>query len=159
LAGTVPCCAPLTGGLPTPPPALPLPLPQDADGAIRMDSRTRKPVAPSPICGFELSRSGELMAAVTPDGALPPGVARAAGGLMLAALELRAGCCWNPCPAQPFSVWACVQCALPLPPLPPASLSTHTPLPPPFPPKPSLPPASHTLQATRLWWTPTACGW
>ena len=45
--------------------------PQDADGGIRMDRRTRKPVAPAPICGFELSRSGELMAAVTPDGACP----------------------------------------------------------------------------------------
>lgn len=33
--------------------------------------RSRKPVAPAPICGFELSRSGELLAAVTPDGALP----------------------------------------------------------------------------------------
>lgn len=36
---------------------------------MRLLDRTRKPVAPSPICGFELSRSGELLAAVTPDGA------------------------------------------------------------------------------------------
>ncbi|KAL4852880.1 SEC12-like protein 2 [Chlorella vulgaris] len=41
---------------------------QDPDGGIHLDSRSRKPVAPAPICGFELSRSGELMAAVTPDG-------------------------------------------------------------------------------------------
>lgn len=41
---------------------------QDEDGSIRVVGRTRKPVAPAPICGFELSRSGELMAAVTPDG-------------------------------------------------------------------------------------------
>ena len=33
-----------------------------------MAARSRAAVAPSPICGFELSRSGELLAAVTPDG-------------------------------------------------------------------------------------------
>lgn len=45
---------------------------QEDDGSIRLLARSRKPVAPSPICGFELSRSGELLAAVTPDGAQPP---------------------------------------------------------------------------------------
>lgn len=42
---------------------------QDEDGTLRCVDRSRKAVAPAPICGFELSRSGELMAAVTPDGA------------------------------------------------------------------------------------------
>lgn len=41
---------------------------QEEDGTLRVVDRSRKAVAPSPICGFELSRSGELMAAVTPDG-------------------------------------------------------------------------------------------
>ncbi|KAL4422678.1 hypothetical protein ABPG75_008875 [Micractinium tetrahymenae] len=41
---------------------------QEEDGSIHLLARSRKPVAPAPICGFELSRSGELMAAVTPDG-------------------------------------------------------------------------------------------
>jgi len=41
---------------------------QEEDGSIQVVTRTPKPVAPAPICGFELSRSGELMAAVTPDG-------------------------------------------------------------------------------------------
>ena len=53
----------------------PLCSPQDEDGSIRLVGRTRKPVAPSPICGFELSRSGELLAAVTPDGARDPAAA------------------------------------------------------------------------------------
>lgn len=41
---------------------------QEEDGSIALAARSRKPVAPSPICGFELARSGELLAAVTPDG-------------------------------------------------------------------------------------------
>eukprot|EP00887_Chlorella_sp_A99_P000209 scaffold13.g209.t1 len=41
---------------------------QEDDGSIRLEARSRKPATPAPICGFELSRSGELLAAVTPDG-------------------------------------------------------------------------------------------
>jgi len=41
---------------------------QTEDGEIKLEKSRLKPVAPSPICGFEISRSGRLLAAVTPDG-------------------------------------------------------------------------------------------
>lgn len=41
---------------------------QTEDGEIRLERSSPKPVAPSPICGFEISRSGRFLAAVTPDG-------------------------------------------------------------------------------------------
>ena len=41
---------------------------QDEDGSLRLERRTQRPVSPAPICGFEVSRSGELLAAVNPDG-------------------------------------------------------------------------------------------
>lgn len=59
---------------------------QEEDGSIHLLARSRKPVAPAPICGFELSRSGELLAAVTPDGEALPAER--------AALCLLAVCSW-----------------------------------------------------------------
>jgi prolactin regulatory element-binding protein len=41
---------------------------QNEDGEIVLEKQSAKPVAPCPICGFEISRSGRLLAAVTPDG-------------------------------------------------------------------------------------------
>jgi len=42
---------------------------QTEDGQIQLEgSKKIKPVTPSPICGFEISPSGRLLAAVTPDG-------------------------------------------------------------------------------------------
>jgi prolactin regulatory element-binding protein len=41
---------------------------QTEDGEIILEKQSAKPVAPCPICGFEISRSGRLLAAVTPDG-------------------------------------------------------------------------------------------
>ena len=41
---------------------------QDENGEIQLESRSKRPVTPAPICGFEASHSGRLLAAVTPDG-------------------------------------------------------------------------------------------
>ena len=41
---------------------------QSVDGVITLEKQSAKPVTPAPICGFELSHSGRLLAAVTPDG-------------------------------------------------------------------------------------------
>ena len=41
---------------------------QGESGEIQLEARSAKPVTPSPICGFEASHSGRLLAAVTPDG-------------------------------------------------------------------------------------------
>ena len=41
---------------------------QGEDGRLIFDARSQRAVTPSPICGFELSRSGRFSAAVTPDG-------------------------------------------------------------------------------------------
>lgn len=41
---------------------------QDENGEIKFESRSKRPVTPAPICGFEASHSGRLLAAVTPDG-------------------------------------------------------------------------------------------
>lgn len=41
---------------------------QRDDGQLFLEARSPKPVTPGPICGFQLNRSGTLMAAVTPDG-------------------------------------------------------------------------------------------
>jgi prolactin regulatory element-binding protein len=41
---------------------------QTEDGEIKLENFNSKPVAPSPLCGFEMSRSGRFLAAVTPDG-------------------------------------------------------------------------------------------
>lgn len=41
---------------------------QGEGGDIKLEARSSKPVTPSPICGFEVSNSGRLLAAVTPDG-------------------------------------------------------------------------------------------
>jgi prolactin regulatory element-binding protein len=42
---------------------------QDGEtGALALEAASRGPVAPAPICGFDLSPDGALLAAVTPDG-------------------------------------------------------------------------------------------
>ena len=41
---------------------------QDEAGAITLESRSPSPVTRAPICGFDVSHSGRLIAAVTPDG-------------------------------------------------------------------------------------------
>ena len=41
---------------------------QDEDGTIRLEAKSKRPVTPSPVCGFDLSCSGRFIAVVTPDG-------------------------------------------------------------------------------------------